>query len=242
MEDAVSDSNASSSISRAAIPPVGVERMRSMDVALDHHHYLVLEPLHRWLEEVAAPALSGTVIDYGCGGQPYRELFLRYAKRYVGADVAAAQGVELDILFEPGRPLPLPDASADGIASTQVLEHVPDPAAYLKECARLLRTGGVLVITVPMQWRHHEEPFDFRRYTRYGIESALKDAGFRIQQIAPCGGAYSLIGQVLANTLVERRIYRKWIYTIINRVARFLDRRYPDYSDTLNWNCLAIRS
>ena len=86
-----------------------------------------------WLRDVAAPATEGVLLDFGCGGQPYRDLFTPRINRYVGADVAAAAGVSLDVTFGPGEPLSLSDASIDTILSTQVLEHVADPDFYLRD-------------------------------------------------------------------------------------------------------------
>src|SRR5204862_7268221 len=109
------------------------------------------------------------MLDYGCGGQPYRTMFETKVSRYIGADVAAAANTKIDLEFQPGRPLPLGSSTIDTILSTQTLEHVQDAHTYLAECNRLLKTGGTLILTAPMQWRHHEVPFDFLRFTKYGL-------------------------------------------------------------------------
>ncbi len=217
----------------------GMARTRSMAVAADSHHFIVLSLLNQWIKEVAAPNACGVLLDFGCGGQPYRDLFLPYIGSYVGADVAPAAGVALDIVITPGQPLALPAESVDTILSSQVLEHVPNPHAYLAECRRLLQPPGKLIITVPMQWRHHEEPYDFLRFTRYGLEHLLQSNGFKILDLRPCGGAFALLGQLLCNILSTRGVRSKLLYRLINRSALWLDRRYPDYGDTINWNCIA---
>jgi len=217
----------------------GMQRMASMNVAPDHHHYIVLSLLNQWMSDVAAPAASGILLDYGCGGQPYRELFSRFVTQYIGADVAPAEGIKLDLLFRAGEPLDLPDHSVDTILSSQVLEHVPDPHIYLSECKRLLRPAGRLIISVPMQFRQHEKPYDFLRFTRFGLENLLQREGLQVLDLRPCGGAYALLGQILCNTLSQRGIRNKLVYRLINRSALWLDRVYPDYDDTMNWNCVA---
>jgi len=217
----------------------GVERMRDMSVTAEHHHYIVLSLLNQWMREVAAPAASGVLLDYGCGGQPYRELFSRYVSQYIGADIAAAAGTRLDLVLNPGEPVDLPDHSVDTILSSQVLEHVPDPHAYLRECRRLLRPEGRLIISVPMQWRHHEEPYDFLRFTRFGLEHLLRSNDLKVLDLRPCGGAFALLGQLLANNLKAQGVCNKRVFKSVNRLALWLDRRYPDHGDTLNWNCIA---
>jgi hypothetical protein len=108
----------------------GVSRIQSIHVDPASHHYIVLSILHRWLREVALPHVHGVMLDFGCGGQPYRELFSPQISRYIGADVAAAKDTKLDIEIVPGEPVPLEDASVDTILATQTLEHVFDIQVY----------------------------------------------------------------------------------------------------------------
>ena len=219
-----------------------VQRVKNMSLSVDSHHYIVLSYLYDWLENAAAHAARGILLDYGCGGQPYRDLFSSKIERYIAADIAAAADTTPDLTFLPGERLALPDHSVDTILSTQVLEHVPDHCFYLVECRRLLKPGGNLIITVPMQWRHHEVPFDYLRFTRFGISQCLIKLGFHIEDLRPCGGVYALLGQIFASHLDEAGMRRKWIFRLINRLALFLDRKCPDYEDTLGWMCIAKKS
>jgi len=219
----------------------GLARVQAMDVADDNHHYIVLSQLYAWMHAHALPAAHGVLLDCGCGGQPYRQFFAPRITRYIGADVAAAQGVALDIEFTPECSLPLTDGSVDTVLSTQVLEHVPNADFYISECARLLKTDGVLILTAPMQWRHHEVPFDYLRFTRYGLTALLQRHGFAIDKFAQTGGVYSLLGQIFLNHLAERGVQRKRLFRLINRAALWLDRKYPDSEDTLNWMGIAVK-
>src|SRR5882724_11368463 len=133
--------------------------MRSVNVSKDSHHYIVLSQLNKWVAASAASAACGVLLDYGCGGQPYKLIFAPYIKKYIGADVVAANGVVLDIELEASGPVPLPNESVDTILSTQVLEHIYDFQSYLADCRRLLRPLGRIIISVPMHWRHHEVPY-----------------------------------------------------------------------------------
>jgi SAM-dependent methyltransferase len=219
----------------------GLKRISSVEVSPDSHHFLVLTQLHRWMAEVAGSVVQGVVVDYGCGGQPYRQLFAPNTKRYIGADVAAAAGVTLDLQFGPGEPLALPDQSADTILATQTLEHVYDFELYLRDCYRLLKKGGYLVISVPMQWRHHEVPYDFWRFTRYGLTRKLTDTGFQIENIERCGGVYSLLATIYLNHRAERATLNHRVARLVNRFALWMDKRTDDDDDTLLWMCIAKR-
>lgn len=74
--------------------------------------------------------------------------------------------------------VPVASGSVDTVTSFQVMEHLPEPQHFLDECYRVLRPGGLLVITVPFMWQVHEAPHDYFRYTRYGLEYLLQKSGF----------------------------------------------------------------
>lgn len=217
----------------------GIQRIRRSSVDISSHHYIVLTILERWILEKAVPSARGEFLDFGCGGQPYRVNFESRISRYIGADVAAASGVQPDIRLIPGQPVPMPDASVDTILSTQVLEHVSDIDSYIAECSRLLRSGGKLLISVPMQWRHHEVPHDYWRFTRYGLEEVLQRHGFIVESTTPCGGVFAMLGQILASHLGETGWRKPWLMRLINRIAMRLDRLRSDTEDTLNWMSIA---
>lgn len=204
-----------------------------------HHHYIELSLIHRWIKDTALPYARGIMLDYGCGGQPYRTLYETRVSQYIGADVNAAIGIDIDLIITPGDPLSIDSHSIDTILSTQTLEHVYHFQVYLAECRRLLRTGGHLILTVPMQWRMHEVPFDFWRFTKYGVLSALEEQGLKVVHLSPCGGAWALLGQLLNNYLCESRRGSKALFWLINRAALWMDKRLPDTEETIGWMCIA---
>lgn len=213
--------------------------MRSIDVSERSHHYIVLSQLNKWLADSAAPAASGILLDYGCGGQPYKLIFEPYITKYIGADVIAAGGIVLDIELEVSGQVPLSNGSVDTILSTQVLEHVYDFQSYLADCARLLRPLGRIIISVPMHWRHHEVPYDYWRFTKYGLKTSLQSAGFGVLDLRPCGGVYSLLGQVFLDHLSAHKKLNPFVTRWVNRLALWLDRKVMDADDTLGWMCIA---
>lgn len=216
----------------------GLARMRSMQLDTGNEHFIVLSQLNRWLEEVALPHARGVLLDFGCGGQPYKALFNTRITRYIGADVAASKEVQLDLKLVPGEPVQMPAASVDTILSTQTLEHVFDVGGYAHECYRLLKPGGTLILSVPMQWRLHEIPYDYWRFTRYGVTELMTRSGLVVDSITPCGGMWAVVGQIINSHLAVHRRGNKLIYRCINRLALWLDRRFPDPEETLLWMCL----
>jgi SAM-dependent methyltransferase len=127
-----------------------------------------------------AGALTGEVLDVGCGRKPYRELVP--AARYVGLDVDSpvTRALGTADLFYDGGKFPLADAAFDGVLCSEVLEHVFTPEVFLGEIHRVLRPGGHLLLTVPFVWDEHEQPYDFARYSSFGLRALLERTGFEI--------------------------------------------------------------
>ena len=136
------------------------------------------------------------VLDAGAGEAPYRELFAHCD--YVTTDWTESvhPGARRADVIASLDALPLADASFDGVVCTQVLEHVANPAAALGELHRVLRPGGRIWLTVPLTWPLHEEPFDFYRYTPYGLTSLLERAGFDEVDVGPRNGYFATLAQL----------------------------------------------
>jgi SAM-dependent methyltransferase len=73
--------------------------------------------------------------------------------------------------------------SYDLILCSQTLEHVPEPKIVLNELHRILKPGGKLWLTAPLFYPEHEIPYDFYRYTRYGLAHLIEGAGFTIESL-----------------------------------------------------------
>lgn len=127
------------------------------------------------------PECQGTVVDVGCGAQPYRSL-LGPGAEYVGLDTADAQrhfGYDSpDTRYFSGETWPVADASADVVLATETLEHVAEPRKFLAEAYRCLKPGGRLILTVPFAARWHFIPHDYWRFTPSALGALLREAGF----------------------------------------------------------------
>jgi SAM-dependent methyltransferase len=124
---------------------------------------------------------DGRVIDLGCGRSPYKEIILRKASAYIGVDWANSlhDQSNVDVFANLCGPLPFEDDYADTLVSFQVMEHLPEPLLFLKESYRILKKGGKIFLTVPFMWHIHEQPYDYYRFTRYGLEYLFTKAGFK---------------------------------------------------------------
>jgi SAM-dependent methyltransferase len=133
--------------------------------------------------------VRGDVLEVGCGNQPYRFLF-RHAS-YQAIDHARAKAFisspRPDVIYYEGETFPVSDESQDFVFHVEVLEHVENPDRFLGECHRVLRPGGRLLFTVPLNYRFHYIPYDYFRYTPSGVRLLLTRAGFRDVSVVPQG-------------------------------------------------------
>jgi len=124
------------------------------------------------------------VLDFGCGERPYEPWFVAAGARYTGADLGGAHEIPIGA---DGR-LGAGDASADLVASFQVLEHVWDVAGYLAEARRVLIPGGSLLLSTHGTWLYHPHPGDYRRWTLEGLKREVEAAGFALVAMRPVAG------------------------------------------------------
>jgi SAM-dependent methyltransferase len=137
---------------------------------------------------------------------PYRALFPAGVD-YRGADLPGNQAATL--VLENGR-IPLLDASADFVLSTQVLEHAADPASYLAEARRVLKPGGQLLLSTHGTFMFHPDPEDFWRWTHAGLKKVVQDAGFAMQSRRGIVGAVPTAIQYFVDHL-ELHVGPQWL-------------------------------
>ncbi len=224
-----------------------------------------------------APRAHGRLLDVGCGEKPFEHLFRPYVTEYVGVEYedtfllteSGRRGRSaVDVTYD-GKRLPFDDASFDTVLSSQVLEHTPAPADLVREMARVLRPGGVLLLSAPFSFRLHEEPHDYFRYSPHGLRQLCHQAGLVVEQIDPQGGLWSLLAHKL-NSYLALRVAdvsglaqamgkmgheastsarpRAWTLPLVAPVmlacaagARLLDRALPDPTESLGFTLVATR-
>jgi SAM-dependent methyltransferase len=172
--------NAAAEFWRPPIFCADTNRVQRIVSALRRFLDLQAGSLWRDLKEELSTA-TGTVLDVGCGAQPYRSL-LPCTVRYVGIDTADAKekfGYEMpDTMYFPGATWPIADATVDLVLCAEVIEHILEPILLLSEIKRCLKPDGRLVLTVPFSARWHFIPYDYYRYTPAGLNHLLTTAGF----------------------------------------------------------------
>lgn len=163
-----------------------------------HHNWLVhriaVESLSRELPRFA----GGVLVDVGCGAKPYSTLTQGIVTRHIGVDHSETKhGLGNIDVIASCYDTTLPDASADTVLCTFVLEHLERPQDAVREMHRLLKPGGYLILAAPLFWHLHEEPRDFYRYTKYGLTHLFTTAGFDVVEIKALSGFIVTFAQAL---------------------------------------------
>jgi len=192
--------------------------------------YAVRKPLIEWLR--AQDAAGKRVLDVGAGDRPYRELF----PTAVAFDVPGNPYADLHGSLDA---IPVEDASFDVALCLQVLEHVPDPAAAVRELRRVLRPGGIVLLSTHGIYPFHPNPDDLWRWTHQGLERLfLTNAEWTSVSVRPGAGTAGTIGMVVAHglDLLAKRAHIRPAATpfviALNALGEALDRSVPLLAST----------
>ncbi len=149
------------------------------------------------LKKAVAQHVRGNLIDIGCGTKPYKDMLRHYATEHIGVDSQDTLHDKAEIdRFGTAYNIPAEDEEFSCALCTAVLEHLEEPELALKECWRVLKSGGIAIYSVPFIWHLHEEPRDFYRFSKYGLEYLFTKAGFELIEIKALSGFWITFGQL----------------------------------------------
>lgn len=182
-----------------------------------HTKWPEFKPLLQSLREIGE-SLSGTevVVDLGryyvydgcCLFAPY----FAKARQYVGTDCVLPNWKEvygyqkwmvendglirvLPKLVTDITCLPLKDEVADWVLVPNIVEHVEEPEVMFREALRILKRGGRGFVFAPHVREEHQPPFDYFRYTRYGLRHLFEKVGFQVESITPTTGIFDVLSK-----------------------------------------------
>lgn len=214
-----------------------------------------------WVASRAATVPNDSrVLDLGAGTCPYRSLFAHCD--YRTHDFMQYEGVKLGGTAEYGKidyvsdvtSIPAPDGYFDVILCTEVLEHVPEPIAALREMARLLRPGGRLFVSAPLGSGLHQLPYHYYGgYTPGWYQHFGATFGLDVKSISPNGGFFKLLAQECARvawTLPDHqhlhddnaRAIQQLFGDLLPRYLFALDERHMMTQFTVGYHVEAVKS
>lgn len=142
-------------------------------------------------------------LDFGAGDR-------RLHERLLSLDVE--DNGKVDVVYD-GRQLPFADGIFQVVVSQEVLEHVPDPFAAVREMGRVLAVGGIVYCQLPFQIGYHPCPKDYWRFSHEGIAQLFAQEGWTIEEVGPSlghgSGFYRIAVEFFAVTAssLSRKLY-----------------------------------
>lgn len=161
---------------------------------------------------------SGKLLDAGCGAMPFKASLTNFVDEYHSIDIER-KVPEVDFVGDLQDMKGVADESYDVILCTEVLEHVPQPEKLIAEVWRVLKSRGKFILSVPHLSRLHDEPFDYYRFTKHGLQFLLEQNGFSVLEIVPTGSLFSFLGHQVSTALVGST----WHIPVLGRVVFFLN-------------------
>jgi len=193
--------------------------------------HLVTARLGRDIYDVTRYA-RGQFLDLGCGNAPYRSWFESRVDKYLTADFPpVSEAVQVACNSEN---MPFQDASFDTVLCTQMLEHVPHPWLAAGEMARILKPGGILILSCPQYWGLHEIPHDYFRFTPYGLRILFPENAWEWIEHRQQGSTWAVIACCLWQSFRTFGKIKRLIALFANPVFLLLDRLWHNANDTTN--------
>jgi SAM-dependent methyltransferase len=219
---------------------------------LDYHQSSILSFVK---ENASKIKPNQKILDAGAGELRYKKYFNHC--KYVSNDLCVGdeawyfKGIDIKSSIYK---IPVKNNSFDYILCTQVLEHLEYPELAFKEFYRILKKGGKIILTAPLGQGEHQIPYDYFRYTQYGLKSLGKRNKLKLTYIKPQGGIFINLEYMLWVAIFQILPFQKvtiirYITFLIFLPIKFLSGIIFVLLDSLdtkkiytnNYNCIYIK-
>lgn len=191
------------------------------------------------------------ILDVGCGEKKYSKYFC--TSSYIGLEYPSntidhSIDIKMPDVWGDARRLPFKENSFDALICIQVLEHVPETTEIIQEFNRVLMPDGKLILSVPHSYRIHESPYDFWRFTKYGLMYLLLNNEFEILQIEPTTNSFYNGWNILLTALFQPGIrwgkMKIFFLTLTMHILKLIVSNYNDndpkeWENPVNWVVVA---
>jgi SAM-dependent methyltransferase len=177
--------------------------------------YFARKGLYRHIRSLAKE-IRGKTLDVGCGQKPYESLFP--SSIYIGLEIDTPENrkhKKADVYYN-GTVFPFAGEEFDSVVINEVFEHVFHPDRFLSEVSRILKPGGALLMTVPFVWDEHEAPWDYARYSSFGLSAILQKHGFRVETLRKSVDDIRVVFQLLAGYIYKKTATRSSLVNLLS--------------------------
>jgi len=203
-----------------------------------HSRYRHLKELRKNVEQITRDYLANgekkKMADMGCGEMPYLPIVKEHVDVLYAVDLPGNPKATHFVDLETNR-TNINDEEVDLVWSVMVLEHVGDPQQYLKECRRILKPGGKIILCTHGHWKFHPDPIDYWRWTSQGLKVEMEKGGFAVKQFWGMMGLLSMSMQIFQDAvLLHFPFARYWGKPFTFMMQRFVSLAvwFEDFSKT----------
>jgi SAM-dependent methyltransferase len=211
-----------------------------------YHRYRIL----KFVKKIAAECdVAGKkLLDIGAEKAPYKPYFKNL--QYFAQDITQNTDGSIDYVGDINEGLKMiANGSFDYILCTQVLEHIKKPHVAFAEFYRILKPGGKLFLTTHLCFEEHMIPYDYFRFTKYGLKFLGESSGFTLEHLAPHGGIFQVIALIF-DTLGIKLFFKNGLpyhiyialftpfILVFNSACYLLDFLDRNKTMTLNYECI----
>jgi len=163
--------------------------------------------------------LNGVVLEIGAGSNYLKGSFISKYDEWISLDYDL-RSESIDVRGD-GQQLPFKNEMFDTIISIDVLEHVPNPEKFVSEIFRVMKPNGNVILSTPFFFYLHEEPYDFFRFSKYGLKVLFERNGFKVLKIIPTAGVVSIIGILISIFFTRTFKFSKLLLKTTLKINRF---------------------
>lgn len=164
--------------------------------------------------------LSGKVLEIGAGGNYLKEDLKNNYNEWISLDYDLRSN-SIDLRGD-GQQLPFKEEMFNTVISVDVLEHVPNPEKFVAEIYRTIKPGGTVILSTPFFFYLHEEPYDFFRFSKYGLKTIFERNGFRVVDVIPTGGVIGIFGLLISIFITKKLGFSKTLLKFLLKIHRFI--------------------
>lgn len=172
--------------------------------------------LEKFLEKYARA--DKLVLDLGCGSAKH----VRYFPNRIGFDIAPGPGVDV---VGDAHALPFGGNHFDMIVCTEVLEHLHTPEQAIAEMRRVLKPGGLLLLSTRFIFPIHDAPHDYFRYTKYGLKHLFRQ--WEILELVEETTSQETFAVLLQRVAFQTEIRMNWFFKVLILLAAKLVAALP---------------
>ena len=164
---------------------------------------------------------EGVLLEVGSGGSYLKDRYFNSVENWVTSDYDIRAKVDIRC---DGQSLPFKENLFDTILCIDVLEHVPNPHQMIAELVRVLKPGGVLILSTPFFFYLHESPNDFTRFSKFGLINLFQNNKMSVIDLKPTGGIIATLGILITASIVHIFYRFKYLCNFFLLINKYLQK------------------